>query len=844
MVANMQTFENRVNSFSKAKWPWPHPINTFFATPETLAKAGFYFNPQPLSQDAVQCFLCNKSLDGWEHSDDPFEEHYSHAPDCAWAMVICDGYRVCPETKTDVLRPNLPDEYLRGKTNRASSAKMEAARVKTYGNWWPHEGKRGWTVTVKKMAKAGYYYSPSADSPDAASCAYCGLSMDSWEPRDDPRKEHKKRSSWCLFFQKGLNLPTPPPAPVTTTTSQETGTNKFTNNVAADTPAGDQVQENNDESTKPPSRTTTRSTRSSMTASVEVNTEPTTQRPSRPEKRERSLSTDDATQEDTPPVKGRRLGRSQRNSRASADTHPTSGVEESGPDDASDAEGSVGPPPESARGRTRQSSRIRSRSNSIVSSGMDHKPPQAKLGEINKQITLPVTVVTGVSRDIQKPSPPSEIQAQKPPIPPGTRKNPVGKPKRQLVTRGGSKASNSANEEMDDDTFSIASADHITTSVQDVHADTELGAANSDQASKRKSTRKSRQRASSLSCFVSEEMKEKALSENCAGDLFPSLSPPKESNPENLPSHPNESAGEPNIEAQPSSPLHLRRSKRLTSDTTSVLNPPVVSENATGTKAKISEKADETEHKCSFGEHTEQIKPAEPSPKPSSPHPSSQMDTAAVGLMDIDIVPPTTAETSSPAKPSATRASRFDQLEVRSSNVMKEGDNTDPSTPELISSSETLLTHRSLPSTPIHDDAEDRMATPPQNEVQVSLNHGSSNLDDQRNLSESSLPISQDEKSASATRPMVPSSTAASHHATSRLRDLEPAPRPAKASMLLRDPSRLLEIITQDESNMTVEEFIRSTIQHECDRLQNQCDTLINQFIKEAEGVRTRIMNM
>ncbi|KAJ1969416.1 hypothetical protein IWQ62_000638 [Dispira parvispora] len=843
-TAGMQAYENRANSFNEAKWPWPHPNSTFLATPETLAKAGFYFNPQPLSRDAVQCFLCNKSLDGWERSDDPFEEHISHAPDCAWAMVICDSYRVCPETKTDILRLDLPNEYLRGKTNRASSAKMETARMKTYGAWWPHEGKRGWTVTVKKMAKAGYYYSPSVDSPDAASCAYCGLSMDSWEPRDDPRKEHKKRSSWCLFFQKGLNLPAPPSASIDTTKTQDKDTNKTTNNLTVDAPAENQTQEKDGETSKPPLRITARSTRSSTNASVEANTEPTTQRPSRPEKRERSLSIDDATQEDTPPAKGRRLGRSKRSSRASADTNPTNVMEESEPDNASDTEGSVGPPPDPPRGRTRQSSRIRSRSNSIISTGMDHKTPQANPGEINKQLALPAIVVTSDPKDIQKPSLHSEIQAQKPPIPPGARKNPTGKPKRQPVTRGSSKASNSANEETDDKASLVVGAEHPSNPVPDNQADTELGATNSYQGSKRKSTRKSKQSVGSLSDIASEEIKGEPLSEESATDPSPPLSSPAECSPDNLLSRPTKPMDEPNVVAQLSPSPRPRRSKRLTNDTTSMLNVPILRENGTGNGATMSEKVDQAEHKCAFGEPVEQINPVEASSKPLYSHLSPQTDSVTVEPMDVDSQPPTTTEMSSPAKSSATHASPPVLPKASDRNVVKADDNMGPSTPELVSSSETLQTHRTLPPTPVRDDAEERKIFSSQNEEQVALNHSNSKPTSRRNHPENPLSAGQDETSTSTAPPMIPSSTTISHHTTVRTQKLEPAPRPAKASMLLRDPSHLLEIITQDEARMTVEEFIRSTIQHECDRLQNQCDTLISQFIKEAEGVRTRIMNM
>lgn len=46
-----------------------------------MSQAGFY-RPNNSSIDNVSCFLCYKSLDGWDEDDDSFLEHKSHAPYC------------------------------------------------------------------------------------------------------------------------------------------------------------------------------------------------------------------------------------------------------------------------------------------------------------------------------------------------------------------------------------------------------------------------------------------------------------------------------------------------------------------------------------------------------------------------------------------------------------------------------------------------------------------------------------------------------------------------------------------------------------------------------------------
>lgn len=52
-----------------------------------LAEAGFYFTGSAADPDAVQCFLCDKALDGWDEQDDPWAEHLSHSEICEFAKL-------------------------------------------------------------------------------------------------------------------------------------------------------------------------------------------------------------------------------------------------------------------------------------------------------------------------------------------------------------------------------------------------------------------------------------------------------------------------------------------------------------------------------------------------------------------------------------------------------------------------------------------------------------------------------------------------------------------------------------------------------------------------------------
>ncbi|KAK9460739.1 protein bir1 [Lipomyces oligophaga] len=141
---------------------WPHSKPSAIQ----MAKAGFVFTPSAKAPDNVTCFLCDKSLDSWSRSDDPFAEHLSHSSDCPWALVHSDW------------RADL--------NHNPDSTEMFNARLDTFESWWPHDGKRGWVPTSAAMSRAGFYYNPSRAGDDFAACMYCGIVLDGWEPKDDP----------------------------------------------------------------------------------------------------------------------------------------------------------------------------------------------------------------------------------------------------------------------------------------------------------------------------------------------------------------------------------------------------------------------------------------------------------------------------------------------------------------------------------------------------------------------------------------------------------------------------------------------------------------------------------
>lgn len=177
--------ETRENSYApptkRSKAGWPHKSPSV----ADLARAGFFYKPSS-GKDNVECFLCARQLDGWEKDDDPLEEHLKHGSDCAWALLMS----IEQEGEYDL--SNMEDP---------TAGPIASARQTTFESiGWPHEGKKGWACKIEQMVEAGWHFAPTNECEDYTSCVYCKLSLDGWEPKDDPFEEHHRRSPECPFF--------------------------------------------------------------------------------------------------------------------------------------------------------------------------------------------------------------------------------------------------------------------------------------------------------------------------------------------------------------------------------------------------------------------------------------------------------------------------------------------------------------------------------------------------------------------------------------------------------------------------------------------------------------------
>ncbi|KAI0711191.1 hypothetical protein C8T65DRAFT_186079 [Cerioporus squamosus] len=203
----MEYLQARVDSFNKSKRSkassakhassspkWPHP-SSFKATPHSLAEAGFYFDPDPDNPDNVTCFMCKKGVADWAPEDDPFSIHYDKcAKTCAWAMVRCQ--RGVGGESYDLSDP----------TRHPTSKAVEKARLETFSKVsWPHDAVKNHGANSKALAKAGFICNSTEPGDDTALCLYCNLSLSGWDEDDDPFEEHlkrdKKKGTSCAFLQ-------------------------------------------------------------------------------------------------------------------------------------------------------------------------------------------------------------------------------------------------------------------------------------------------------------------------------------------------------------------------------------------------------------------------------------------------------------------------------------------------------------------------------------------------------------------------------------------------------------------------------------------------------------------
>lgn len=136
------TRTRRFNLPSHSAWPLS-PSTHPNLTPALLARAGWFFTPSKASPDQVTCFLCRKSLGGWEEGDDAFEEHVGHGGGCAWAETRCRVELARRRVGAGAGKASAGKERLEGEADGSA----DALRKTTFAKSWALDRTRGARAT-------------------------------------------------------------------------------------------------------------------------------------------------------------------------------------------------------------------------------------------------------------------------------------------------------------------------------------------------------------------------------------------------------------------------------------------------------------------------------------------------------------------------------------------------------------------------------------------------------------------------------------------------------------------------------------------------------------------------
>ncbi|KAL7737922.1 hypothetical protein ACLKA6_006292 [Drosophila palustris] len=171
---------NRLETFKD----WPNPN----ITPQSLAKAGFYYLNQ---SDHVKCVWCKGVIAQWEKNDNAFEEHRRFFPNCP---------RVQMGPLIEITGKNMEELGIQPTTlpQRPKYSCLET-RLRSFSDW-PIPNIQ----PADPLAQAGLFYQKIDDQ---VRCFHCNIGLRSWQKEDEPWHEHAKWSPKCQYvlLAKGPN---------------------------------------------------------------------------------------------------------------------------------------------------------------------------------------------------------------------------------------------------------------------------------------------------------------------------------------------------------------------------------------------------------------------------------------------------------------------------------------------------------------------------------------------------------------------------------------------------------------------------------------------------------------
>ncbi|KAH8264476.1 hypothetical protein KR038_008936 [Drosophila bunnanda] len=134
--------QHRVESFKD--WPFPETspcsisksrvLMLFIVTRALqMAEAGFYWTGTKRENDTATCFVCGKTLDGWEADDEPWKEHLKHAPQCEFVKVGCAEKELTVTQFLEILGTVVKGSIIKNvKTFKLSFTRENETRLKEF----------------------------------------------------------------------------------------------------------------------------------------------------------------------------------------------------------------------------------------------------------------------------------------------------------------------------------------------------------------------------------------------------------------------------------------------------------------------------------------------------------------------------------------------------------------------------------------------------------------------------------------------------------------------------------------------------------------------------------------
>lgn len=154
-----------------------------FISPETLAKAGFYYLNQT---DHVCCAWCQGVIAKWEVGDDPFTEHLRFFPQCSRAQLG-------PNVELQSIAPIRSLGIQPIATPKREKYSSLDARIRSFASWTSEH-----IQSAEVLASAGFYYQ---NMDDQVMCFQCSGGLRSWQREDDAWFEHARWFPNCEFVQ-------------------------------------------------------------------------------------------------------------------------------------------------------------------------------------------------------------------------------------------------------------------------------------------------------------------------------------------------------------------------------------------------------------------------------------------------------------------------------------------------------------------------------------------------------------------------------------------------------------------------------------------------------------------